>query len=231
VGDVVTAALPDGGDLRLRVVGTVLPPDPQNDSLGGGAVVSPLTLDRLAADVPAQEAAFRFAPGADRAAVVEQIRREHPGALTDESYPARPADVANVAQIGSLPWILGAFLGLLGLLALGHGLVTAVRRRKRDLAVLRTIGFTRRQLATAVLAMATTIVGIGLVVGVPVGLTLARLAWKEEAGNLHVASDLALPALLVAALVPVALLFANFVAWLPARVAARVRPAVILRSE
>ena len=48
-------------------------------------------------------------------------------------------------------------------------LIASVRRRRRDLALLKTLGFTRRQLAAAVAWQSTIAVALGAVVGVPAG--------------------------------------------------------------
>ena len=58
--------------------------------------------------------------------------------------PTIPADVVNFGRVGSLPLFLGGVLSLLAMLTITHLLLTSVRRRRRDFAVLRTLGFTRR---------------------------------------------------------------------------------------
>src|SRR5207245_1842944 len=62
----------------------------------------------------------------------------------------RPADIRNYARVESTPRALAALLGLLAIASIGHVLVTSIRRRRRDLAVLTTLGFVRRQVSTAV---------------------------------------------------------------------------------
>ena len=49
-------------------------------------------------------------------------------------------------------------------------LTASVRRRRRDLALLKTLGFTRRQLAAAVSWQSTVPVAIGTALGVPLGI-------------------------------------------------------------
>jgi ABC-type lipoprotein release transport system permease subunit len=126
---------------------------------------------------------------------------------------------------------LGALVAVVALVAVGFALVTAVRRRRRDLAVLKTLGFDRRQVRSTVAWHATTVAGIGLVVGIPLGLVTGRLAWRMVADELGVGTDPTRPALAILFVVPVALVAVNLVAALPARRAARTRPAVVLRSE
>jgi ABC-type lipoprotein release transport system permease subunit len=127
--------------------------------------------------------------------------------------------------------VLAGFLGLLAVLAVGHALVTGVHRRRRDFAVLRTLGFVGRQVAATVAWQASTLAVVGLVLGVPLGLVAGRWTWAVVAEGVGVATDPAVPvvALLIAA--PATLLVANAVAVVPGRIAARTRPAVVLRAE
>ncbi len=222
------------GPVRLRVVGESLPLDPQSErGLGGTLLVTPGAFRELVpADVTvSHEAAVRFAPGADRAAAVRFLRREHPGSYTDESRPARPTEVRDLAQLGSLPFVIGVSVLAVGVAALAHALVTAVRRRRRDLGVLRTIGFTRRQLATTVLVMAVAISLGALALGVPLGLVVARLVWGAVATGIDVAPGAVVPVPAIGAAAVGAVVVAVLAAWLPARAAARVRPAEALRGE
>jgi len=61
-----------------------------------------------------------------------------------------PTAVADLARIEDLPLALGAFFALLACATVAHALVSTVRRRRHDLAVLRAIGFTRRQTRGAI---------------------------------------------------------------------------------
>ena len=49
-------------------------------------------------------------------------------------------------------------------------LVSSLRRRRRELAVLKTLGFSRRQVRATVAWQASTVAAVGLVVGIPLGL-------------------------------------------------------------
>ena len=61
--------------------------------------------------------------------------------------PATPTDLVNFGRVQDLPLLLGTALSLLALLTIAHLLLTSVRRRRRDFAVLRTLGFTRGRCA------------------------------------------------------------------------------------
>jgi hypothetical protein len=56
-----------------------------------------------------------------------------------------PSDVIDLGNLATMPMLLAAFFGLLGCATVAHALVTTVRRRRYDLAVLRAMGFTRPQ--------------------------------------------------------------------------------------
>jgi len=109
--------------------------------------------------------------------------------------------------------------------------VTSVRRRRRELAVLKTLGFTRRQVRATVAWQATTLAAVGLVVGIPAGLIVGSLVWRAIADGLGVSSAASIPALTLLLTVPVVIALANLTAYLPARSAAQTRPALALRAE
>jgi putative ABC transport system permease protein len=88
-----------------------------------------------------------------------------------------PAQIVNYRSIGSTPVILAVGLALGALVALGLTLAASVRRRRRDLALLKALGFTQRQLAAAVAWQATVTAVIGAIVGIPLGVVSGRQLW------------------------------------------------------
>jgi ABC-type lipoprotein release transport system permease subunit len=115
--------------------------------------------------------------------------------------------------------------------ALAHALVTSVRRRRRELAILKTLGFTRGQVVATVAWQATTVAATGLLVGLPLGLGVGRFAWNVFASDLEVVPEAVTPIGLTALVVPATIVLANLIAALPAQTAARTRPALVLRAE
>ena len=99
-------------------------------------------------------------------------------------------------------------------------LITSVRRRRRDLALLKTLGFTRRQLAGVVTWQATIAVTIGAIIGIPLGVVLGRSLWDLFAREIHAVPEPTVPALTIALVALGALLLANIVAAIPGRQAA-----------
>jgi ABC-type lipoprotein release transport system permease subunit len=145
--------------------------------------------------------------------------------------PILPAEIERLRQIDRLPMVLAAFIAAVALLAVGYALVTAVRRRGHDLAILKTLGFQRRQVRATVAWHASTVAILGLGVGMPLGIVVGKVIWGLIADDLGVSPSAAVPLLALAAVVLAVLLVANVAAAVPARAAARIRPSVVLRSE
>ena len=145
--------------------------------------------------------------------------------------PQAPADVVNFGRVENLPFVLGGALGVLAASVLAHMVWSSVARRRRDLAILETLGFGRGQIRAAVGWQASLLVMVALLVGVPVGVAAGRWAWTALADRVGIlpVPRVSVPAL--AMLVPAALLLANLVAALPGRSAAPTQPALVLRAE
>ncbi len=129
------------------------------------------------------------------------------------------------------PLVLGAVLALLAVGTLAHVLLTGVQRRRRDLAVLRTLGLLRSQLLRVVSWQASALAAAALLVGLPLGVLAGRWAWVLFARSVGVAPGADIPVALVLAAIPVTLLLAIAVAAGPGWAAARIKPAAVLRSE
>ena len=143
----------------------------------------------------------------------------------------RPGDIKSYASIRDTPLILGAVLALLAVATLAHVLFTGVRRRRRDLAVLKTLGLRRSQVIRVVSWQASALAAAALLVGLPLGLLAGRWAWALFAGSAGVSAQADVSVALVLAVIPAALLLANLLAAGPGWAAARISPAITLRSE
>jgi putative ABC transport system permease protein len=144
--------------------------------------------------------------------------------------PATPTDVVNFGQVQELPVLLGVALSLLALLTIVHLLLTSVRRR-RDFAVLRSLGFTRGQVRGAVSWQAGTLTAAALCLGLPAGILCGRLAWRVFAEQLAILTVVVVPVAALTALAGAALLIAAAAAAVPGESAARARAAEILHGE
>jgi ABC-type lipoprotein release transport system permease subunit len=147
--------------------------------------------------------------------------------ITDQ----RPRDIRDYAAVRATPLVLSAVLALLAVGALTHVLLTSVRRRRRDLAMLKTLGLTRRQVLGVVGWQASALATVALVFGLPLGLVAGRWSWEAFAKSLGVSGGATVPVLPVLLAIPVMLLIANLIAAGPGSSAARLRPAAILRRE
>jgi ABC-type antimicrobial peptide transport system permease subunit len=143
----------------------------------------------------------------------------------------RPSDLDNLDSIGGLQVALVAILGGLAAATLAHTLLTSVRRRRKSIALLRTMGFARRQVSGVVVVQALTLVLVSLAIGVLVGILGARWAWALFADNIGIAAGPVFPWTAVLVLVPITLAVAVAVAALPALIASRTHPADALRDE
>lgn len=147
------------------------------------------------------------------------------------SGPSTPADLVNFGQLQSLPLLLGLALGLLALLTITHLLLTSVHRRRRDLAVLRALGFTGGQVRATVSWMAVTLAAVALAVGIPVGVLCGSQAWRFFAGQLGISDVTRTPVFSFVLLAVAGLALAVAIASVPGISAGRIRPADALRAE
>ena len=178
---------------QMRIVGVAVFPSFGRGGfaatdLGNGAQVSAATLS--APNPPScvgpgtcyNFLLIRYRPGTDLSAAAKRLV----AAVTAAGCPPgtcvvtadqRPGDIRNYAGVRDTPLVLGALLALLAVGTLAHVLVTGVRRRRRDLAVLKTLGLLRSQVIAVVSWQATALAAVALAVGLPVGVVAGRWAW------------------------------------------------------
>jgi hypothetical protein len=229
VGDTVLASGPHG-PVPLRVTGeVVLSPEITNEQteLGSGGVMT-MAGALAVSQMPMPRNVFLVSlrePG--NPAAISSLKQQFPGTV----LPAvPPPEVRDLSGVSGLPLILAFVLMLLACGIIAHTLLTSVRRRRRDLAVLKTVGFVTRQVRATVAWQATALACAGLIVGVPLGLLAGRWAWVLFASQVAIVPAPVISPLTLLA-IPVVLLVANAIAAIPARSAARTQPAVILRTE
>ena len=143
----------------------------------------------------------------------------------------RPAQIVNYRSIGSTPVILALGLAIGAVFALGLTLIASVRRRRRDLALLKALGFTQRQLAGAVAWQAMVTALIGVIVGIPLGIVFGRELWTLFAKNINAVPYATVPVLTVILTGVGAFIFAVLVSAIPGRSAARTSTALVLHAE
>ncbi|WP_261561557.1 ABC transporter permease [Frankia tisae] len=220
----------------LRVTGVVFVPEDSHNDYVTGAWLTSAGFDRLfpGGTFKFHSAHVALRPGADPRAAGARLSKAASGAAGgDVEVTPVPvsAAAAEVREVRTLPLILGAFLAVLAVAAMGHALSTALRRRRHDLAVLRALGMTRPQTRAVLAVQATVLALVGLAAGVPLGLVVGRTLWRLIADRMPVLYVAPLAATALVLTGPAVLAVANLVASMFARRAARLQPAAVLRAQ
>ena len=225
VASTVTSSTPS----PMTVVGTTLINDTYEGSPGLGAVVTPEWLTQAAPEASTPDPyVARLEPGADRNAFRAAIESEFGSTV---SSPVEQTAIRNVERIRTLPLALAAMVGVLAISSLAHAVLLSARRQRGQLAILRTLGFSRGQAAAAVRWQATVLGLAAVAIGLPLGVVVGRWGWWTVADQLGVASGPVVPLLAITVVAIAAVLVANVVAVIPAWRAARLRPAEAFRIE
>ena len=222
----------------MTVSGIAFVPAGSHNDYDQGAWLTPGGYDRLFAGAhyafKFHVAAVALRPGADPAAVATRLDATVSAATHARGIvfaPPEPLPVQQLRDVEVLPLALGGFLALLAIGAVGQALTMAVRRRRRELAVLRTLGLTGRQTRLVVATQASVLALVGLLLGIPLGLAVGRAVWRLVANFTPLAYYPPLSVWALALIAPVTLLAANLLAVWPGHRAARLRPGRILRGE
>jgi ABC-type lipoprotein release transport system permease subunit len=228
------------GEVSLKVVGRGIMPSASDASgLGDGASMGMEAATRLLSQssLPTppnpDSLVVRFPTGVDaeaaRARLSEIIAPFGPTYVV--VAPEKPNDVVNFGRVQGLPLALAGLLAALAAATLAHLLVTSIRRRGREFAIVKTLGFVPRQVRTAVAWQATTLAIAAMAIGVPLGVAAGRWAWIVFARNIGIVPAPEVPILVLLLLVPGTVIVANVVAVVPGELAARLRPGRALRAE
>ncbi|HEX7267764.1 MAG TPA: ABC transporter permease, partial [Streptosporangiaceae bacterium] len=178
-----------------------------------------------------------FAPGPRRAANIAGFQRSM--AAFCQTVPQstcvltgqRPNGVTNYASIDRTPSVLAALLAIIGVAVLGQFIVISGRRRRRDFAIFKTLGIFRRQVSAITAWQVSTLTGLALLAGLPLGVAAGRWSWALFAHGLGIPDAAITPVWPMLVMVPAVILIANAAALWPARTAARLSPAAVLRAE
>ena len=114
---------------------------------------------------------------------------------------------------------------------LAHLLVSSFRRRRRDVAILKTLGFEKRQARGVVMWQAGIFTLVVLAIALPLGVVVGRLSWNVVARYGGFDPAPVVPLGQFGLVCGTALVIAIGLSVLPARAAARTPPAVVLRTE
>jgi ABC-type lipoprotein release transport system permease subunit len=237
IGATIQVSVLESPARPMTIVGTtVFPTLSDRLGLGIGATLTPGGVRHLLPGkdiIPRPDSVFvRFRPGVEPEAGRKDLatRLARFGSFSVEG-PATPTDLLNFGQVQDLPQVLGIGLAAVTLLTIAHLLMTSVRRRRRDFAVLRALGFTSWQVRGTLCWQALTLAGMALVIGVPAGIACGRFCWQVFAHQLGITPVVAVPLAVLALVAAGWLAAAAVIAVLPGEAATRNPAARVLRSE
>ena len=199
-----------------------------NGQAGGPAAVGAVFPSAVAIDL---------APGtthAQRDRLVRRIVAANPSAGPGYTYElplAQASAVVNAGHLRGQPLALALAIAAAAAISLALTVLGLVRRRRHELALLKTLGMTRGQVRGVVAWQTTLTLLIAALLGGPLGVVAGRWGWRAFAGSLGVAPVTEIPVLAVFGLLAALVVAGNLLAALPAAVAARTQPAVTLRTE
>ncbi|MEP7201277.1 MAG: FtsX-like permease family protein [Ilumatobacteraceae bacterium] len=211
----------------FRVTGiAVVPGLGANDGIGEGGVVTMDGFTRLDNTSQPTNAAVQLGVG------LPEFAKSVPE-FGDGPPPNNfvPSAIVNVGHIRAVPFVLAAVLAALALLTVSHVMLTSTRNRRRDVAILRSIGADRRWITRAVLWQATLLTALPVVVGVPVGIVVGRLVFATFADSMGAIRDASIPVAVVAIGAMVTVGLANAIAAAASRAARHNEPAQLLQGE
>jgi ABC-type lipoprotein release transport system permease subunit len=214
------------GSHTYRVVGlVVLTGLGSNDGIGQGALT---TLDGLR----------QISDAAVTSATVDFHSRDQAIATyfpdLDQSggpEPFVPPDIVSLTRVRSVPYVLAALLGVLVVLTITQTLLSSMRARRRDLAILRALGGPPSLLRRSIHWQATLVTLVPALFGIPIGLIVGRLVFMALADDIGAVDDAVFPSGALAAVIVGVLVLANVIAIWPARLARRLSAAAALRTE
>ena len=210
-------------------------------SMGTGALITIPGLERLFCPPgPGLDACHQRFAGQGNGGILASVASGPRGQAAINHYldvdssivilPSTPTSLVNFGEAVNFPLVFGAMLAVFGAATLAHLLVVSVSRRRREIGLLKVLGFVGRQIASAVAWQAATLAVIGIVVGVPLGLVVGRAVWTAFANNLGAVPVSVSPIWLIGVVVAGVLVVANLIAVVPALVARRSKPGDLMRA-
>ncbi|MCB5170382.1 FtsX-like permease family protein [Streptomyces bambusae] len=238
LGDTVTLAT-DGPVRKMRLVGIVDTDDTRVTAGGTLAVFDRATAQQLFA-APGRYTGIDVSatPGTDAYALAQRIGALLPAGRAEAvTASARAAQQAvfidtKTSSYARLPMVFAVVSLFIGSFLIVNTFTMLIARRSREIALLRAIGATRRQVVGAVLTEAALVGLVASAAGFALGLGVASVL----PGLLGSADDMLPQGPLVIGPAPVLASLAVGVgvtmsaAWLPARRAARIAPVEAMRT-
>ncbi|MGI5131907.1 FtsX-like permease family protein [Pseudonocardia sp. CA-107938] len=188
IGDVVPVE-GTGGVVPLTVTGIVVaPPTDQRYRLGDDIVLAGEQAVGVTSGAALYSASVLAMPGQADALMTEL------GARLEIEPRQVPTEIRTLADLRSLPEVLAAALGVLVAAGAVYELTATRRRYAREIAVLAVTGQTPAQVRATLAVVAVATVGPGLLIGVPLGIGVARVLWWQVATATGVGAEIVVPA-------------------------------------
>jgi putative ABC transport system permease protein len=228
IGDTIHATH-EGHPVDLKIVGTVF----DIDNLGQELIFDWSTYQQVVPDATAYSYTVQLRPGSDAGAYAQRVYQTEPDFLDVSVYNfaiASPSAAGDAIVIA-----LAAVLAVIAMAGIFNTVLLNVRESVRDMAILKSLGLTPRNITAMVVATVCLLGLVACVVGIPLGVYLQRVILRvigSFTGNdfppqaFQVFPPVAFPVLAA-----VGLLLGILGSLGPARWAARSRVATILHAE
>jgi putative ABC transport system permease protein len=211
-----------GQEIQVRIVGTFVSVE--------GEIMHVLR-ETIPGDAPPTDYLVKTRAGANDRAVANALIEASGGNLDPEVYSETIDDI----RVEWRPVLLGLNLVLFviaGINLLSSQLLS-IRERRRDFAVLKTLGFTPAQIVGSVLWGGAMLAVVAIAVGIPLGLLASRVVFDILSSAAGIGTGVGeLPGVLwLAPLLPIVLLVTALASAIPARIASSLQVAEALRYE
>ena len=222
VGDQLTVILDDGPEASFTIVGRYIDVD--------GRVMT-TTADSLPGDRQPSDYLVQVKPGVDTRLFANSLIEASGGNLDPELLSETIGDIRD--QFRSVLIALNAVLLSIAGINLLSSLLLSVRERQHDFAILKTVGFTPRQVMLSVFSASVALAVIAVAVGIPLGLLATRGMFAIVSSTAGIGDNVGtMPGIAwLAPILPVAILLAALATVLPARRASQMKVAEAMRYE
>ena len=213
-------------DRELTVVGVSIPPIMGESEFGEVAVV-PISTIRAAGGITAPQLVLVRLRGSNHLADARGLARDYTPEIVLDNVPAR---VVNLHRVRSLPRLGALLAAFFGTVLLAYTLAVSVRRRIRQLGVLRALGMNARRVGRVLMWQGIALALAITLIGLPLGVVVGAIFWRTFAHGLGIATRATYPASLLL-LIPAAIVVGVLAAVVPAHRARRQHVSELLHAE
>jgi putative ABC transport system permease protein len=160
----------DGRELTLQVVGIYV------DDTAQARISSETLTQQLNLDLEPTHYRIKVVPGIDPETLKITLLKQANNQLSVTVIDDYEANKRTAGYVRPPLYALTLALFVIGAVSVLITLLFTVRERYREFAILKTLGFTPRQVAMSVISGSILLSGIALVIGLPLGVIFTRLA-------------------------------------------------------